>query len=199
MLLSIATFQGGQFSRWFSSTAYLFLFRLPSCCYAFPSRSLPDWNQSILAWHPFPPLPSSYLFQQSIIIEAPLTVPAVFERWDIVEWAGSFRPGELCYISFSIRFPDAATFPLWLAQRQAEECDRGVHSMLWRWRHETKTCFRHLLTQMCVGEGVSLGKVSIRRFVSFILGGETKDNFFWFSSLACEHKSQECQRLVFRK
>lgn len=88
----------------------------------------PEQNQSIWTWCPFSPKLSSYLFQQSIIIEAPLTVPAVFEHWDIVEWAGSFRPGELRYIRFSIRFPATATFLLRLAQWQAEEYNREVHN-----------------------------------------------------------------------
>lgn len=88
----------------------------------------PEQNQSIWTWCPFSPKLSSYLFQQSIIIEAPLTVPAVFEHWDIVEWAGSFRPGELRYIRFSIRFPATATFLLRLAQWQAEEYHREVHN-----------------------------------------------------------------------
>lgn len=98
---------------------------LPTSCYVFPSWSQ---NQSIWTWCPFSPKLSSYLFQQSIIIEAPLTVPAVFEHWDIVEWAGSFRPGELRYIRFSIRFPATATFLLRLAQWQAEEYNREVHN-----------------------------------------------------------------------
>lgn len=75
-----------------------------------------------------------YLFGQSIIIEAPLTVPAVLECWDIVVRAGSFRPREFCYISFPIRFPCATIF-----FSSSSTCTRASRKRRWSsWYHVTE-------------------------------------------------------------
>lgn len=114
----------------------------------------PDRSQSIWARRPSPKQ-SSYLFQQSIIGGVPLTFPALFEHWDIVEWAGSFRPGELRYFRFSIRFPGTTTFLLCLALRQAEEWQGSSSHAI-----EVKTWYQNMLqvslkSPVCNRAGIS--------------------------------------------